>query len=297
MKTEKNIFVAFILNLFFAICEFAGGILTGSVAITSDALHDFGDAVSIGFAWVLERKSKRQADNVFTFGYQRYSVVASLLTTAILLVGSVLVVVNAVEKIANPTPVDYDGMIIFAICGVVVNGIAAFFTHKGNSLNQKSVNLHMIEDVLGWIVVLVGAIVMRFTNLWIIDPLMSIGVAVFILVNAIKCIVRAIDVILEKAPKSLNVQQVIQVACTVQGVVDAHHVHVWTLDGQNHCVTMHVVVDGTNAHAKSQILHKLEHCGVVHASIEVEHLGEPCNYQQCRQTTTCGCGHHHGHHH
>ena len=297
MKTEKNIFVAFILNLVFSICEFVGGILTGSVAILSDALHDLGDATSIGVAVLLEKRSKKQADQVFTFGYARYSVVASLLTTVILIVGAVVVVVNATQKIVNPTPVNHDGMILFALFGVVVNIVATIFTSHGHSLNQKAVNLHMLEDVLGWVVVLVGAVVIKITNFWLIDPIMSLGVALFIFVGAVKNLIQVLNVFLEKAPASLSVQQVQTVAKQVVGVVDVHHVHAWTLDGQNHCVTMHVVVEGNSTQVKGQIRHKLEHLGVVHASIEVEPVGEPCNYQQCSSAKTSCCGHHHGHHH
>ena len=192
MKTEKNILIAFILNLAFSIFEFVGGTLTGSVAIMSDAVHDIGDAVSIGASYFLERKSKKQPDEIYTYGYKRFSVMGSLITTVILLVGSAVVVYNAVLRIINPIEIDYRGMILFAVIGVAVNLVATFFTKDGHSLNQKAVNLHMLEDVLGWIVVLIGAIVMRFTDFAIIDPLMSIGVSVFIFVNAIKNLKRII---------------------------------------------------------------------------------------------------------
>ena len=183
MKTQKNILAAFVLNLAFAVFEFVGGALTGSVAVLSDALHDLGDAASIGVSYVLERKSMRRPDERYTYGYLRYSVLGSVVTTVVLLVGSLLVVYHAVRRIIDPVPIHYDGMILMAVLGVCVNAAAAWFTREGDSLNQKAVNLHMLEDVLGWAVVLVGAVVMRFTDLTVIDPLMSIGVAVFILLQ------------------------------------------------------------------------------------------------------------------
>ena len=201
MKTERNILIAFILNLAFSIFEFVGGFFTGSVAIVSDAVHDIGDAASIGVSYFLEKKSKQKPDEHYTYGYTRYSVIGSVITTLILLVGSVLVVYNAVVRIFNPTPINYDGMIVFAIIGAAVNILAAFVTREGDSLNQKAVNLHMLEDVLGWIVVLVGAVIMRFTDISIIDPLMSIGVAVFIFINAIRNLKEAVDLFLEKTPR------------------------------------------------------------------------------------------------
>ena len=164
MKTERNIFIAFLLNLSFSVFEFIGGIITGSVAIMSDAVHDIGDAASIGISFFLEKKSKGKPDEKYTYGYARYSVVGGLITTLILLLGSVMVIYNAVNRIIEPTEIDYTGMIIFAVVGVCVNFCAAIFTREGGSLNQKAVNLHMLEDVLGWLVVLMGAIVMKFTD-------------------------------------------------------------------------------------------------------------------------------------
>ena len=180
MKTEKRILTAFILNLLFSIFEFFGGAFTGSVAIVSDAVHDLGDAVSIGISYFLERKSKKQPDEVYTYGYARFSVIGSLITTVILLFGSVAVVYNAVVRIFHPVAIDYSGMVIFAVIGTVVNFVAAFLTKDGDSLNQKAVNLHMLEDVLGWIAVLVGSIVIKFTGLTIIDPILSIIIAIYI---------------------------------------------------------------------------------------------------------------------
>ncbi len=147
-KTDKNILIAFILNLTFSIFEFVGGTLTGSVAIISDSIHDLGDALSIGISYFLERKSKKKPDKKHTYGYIRYSVLGSTITTVILLTGSILVIYNAILRIINPVEINYNGMIIFAVFGVVINFIAAYFTKEGDSLNQKSVNLHMLEDVL-----------------------------------------------------------------------------------------------------------------------------------------------------
>ena len=178
MKTENRILIAFLLNLGFSIFECIGGILTGSVAILSDSLHDLGDAAAIGIAFVLEGKSKH--DN------GRSSLISSVLLSSILLMSSLLVIANAVRRIYHPVEIHYDGMIVFAVVGVCVNFCAAYFTHGGDSLNQKAVSLHMLEDVLGWAVVLVGAIVMRFTDFILIDPILSIGVALFIFIHALQ---------------------------------------------------------------------------------------------------------------
>ena len=174
MKTERNILIAFILNLAFSIFEFVGGIISGSVAIMSDAVHDIGDAASIGVSYFLEKKG------------EKYSIIGAFITTFTLLIGSIVTICNAIGRLMEPAKINYDGMIVFAIVGVCVNLCAAFVTREGDSLNQKAVNLHMLEDVLGWIVVLVGAVVMRFTDFILLDPIMSIGVSAFILINAIR---------------------------------------------------------------------------------------------------------------
>ena len=130
MKTEKNILVAFLLNLAFSIVELIGGIFTNSVAIISDALHDFGDSISIGVSYFLEKKSKKRPDSSYTYGYARYSTLGAVITNTILIIGSILVIINAVGRIINPVPINYNGMIIFAIFGVIVNGLAAYFTKE-----------------------------------------------------------------------------------------------------------------------------------------------------------------------
>ena len=298
MKTERNILIAFILNFAFSIFEFVGGFFTGSVAIVSDAVHDIGDAASIGISYFLEKKSKKKPDEHYTYGYVRYSVIGSVITTLILLVGSALVIYNAILRIINPTPINYDGMIIFAIIGAAVNILAAFFTREGDSLNQKAVNLHMLEDVLGWIVVLVGAVIMRFTDISIIDPLMSIGVAVFIFVNAVKNLKEVIDLFLEKTPHGIEIDEICEHLIHIEGVQDVHHVHVWSMDGYNNYATLHVVADGDAHEIKEAIREELAEHGIAHATLELESPNEHCHELTCNPTThEGGHGHHHHHHH
>ena len=293
MKTEKNILLAFILNLAFSIFEFVGGIFTGSVAIVSDAVHDLGDAFSIGAAFVLERKAKKQPDSTYTYGYARYSVLGSAITTLILLVGSLAVIYNAAQKLITPTDIHYDGMILFAIIGVLVNLGAALLTREGDSLNQKAVNLHMLEDVLGWVVVLLGAIVMRFTDFRIIDPIMSIGVALFILVAAIKNLKTAIDIFLEKIPHGISTEELKAHLHKIDGVLDVHHIHVWTMDGQNHYATLHVVTHGNPHEIKRHVRDELEEQGITHATIELETENEHCHARECNVTLSPHTHHHH----
>ena len=297
MKSEKNILLAFILNLAFSVFEFVGGIFTGSVAIVSDAIHDIGDAAGIGIAYFLERKSKKKPDCEHTYGYARYSVIGSVIITLILLIGSIFVVYNAVLRIINPTEINYNGMIVFAVVGVLVNSVAALATSHGNSLNQRAVSLHMLEDVLGWIVVLVGAVVMRFTDLSIIDPLMSIAVAVFIFINAFSGLREALSIFLEKTPHGIDPHEIEEHLSEIDGIIGVHHIHIWSLDGQSNFATMHVVTNGDPHEIKEAVRRELSEHGIEHVTLELEREGEHCHEPHCSVGTSEASGHHHHHHH
>lgn len=297
MKTERNILIAFILNMSFAVFEFIGGVFTGSVAIISDAVHDVGDAISIGISYFLERKSKKQPDEKYTYGYARYSVIGGFITTLILLTGSALMIYNAVSRIITPTDINYSGMIVFAVVGVCVNFCAAVFTREGGSINQKAVNLHMLEDVLGWLVVLVGAVVMRFTDFALIDPIMSIAISVFILINAVKNLKEVANVVLEKTPTNLDANEIKEHIEEINGVVDVHHIHLWSMDGQNNFATMHVVTDGEPQKIKALIREELAEHGIGHVTIEIETTEENCNEKDCHMEVKPHSAHRHHHHH
>ncbi len=297
MKTEKNILFAFVLNFAFSIFEFIGGIFTGSVAIISDAIHDFGDAAGIGISYFLEKKSKKQPDDKYTYGYARYSVVGSVITTFILLFGSVTVIYNAVNRIINPAEINYNGMIIFAVVGVCINFCAAYFTRDGESLNQKAVNLHMLEDVLGWAVVLVGAIVMRITDWVFIDPIMSVGVSIFIFINAVRNLKEAVDLFLEKTPRGIDVKEIAEHVSEIDGVLGVHHIHIWSMDGQSNYATMHIVTNSDSPKIKETIREELSEHGINHATLELENEDEHCHEENCSVEYNISSGHHHHHHH
>ena len=295
MKTEKNILIAFTLNLLFSVFELIGGIFTGSVAILSDALHDLGDASSIGISFFLERKSKKTPDEKYTYGYTGYSVIGGAITTLILLLGSIIVISSSARRLFFPVDINYNGMIIFAVVGFAVNIAAAFFTRGEESINQKAVNLHMLEDSLGWLAVLVGAIVMRFTDMAIIDPIISICLAIFILISAIKNLRSIINILLFKVPKNISVDEIKQHICEFEGVTDVHHIHIWSIDSINNYATMHVVASGDLQSLKVHIREELKEHGISHATLEFEAPDEPCSEKACR-TEHLAAHHHHEHH-
>lgn len=290
MKSEKRIFTAFILNLLFSVFELVGGIFTGSVAIMSDSLHDLGDALSIGISYLLEKKSKKEADRCYTFGYARYSVLGGLITAFILFIGSCAVIYNAIRRMLNPVDINYNGMLLLAIIGVTVNLAAAYFTHGGHSVNQRAVNLHMLEDVLGWVVVLIGAIIMRFTDIAIIDPLMSVAVAIFILINCVKTLKEIFDIFLEKAPNGYNTEEIKSHIMTVADIDSIPIMHLWTLDGVNHYAVMHIVTK-QNYSIKEKIRAELAEHGIFNSFIELHVSLDSCPTEAYTQKDK------HTHHH
>ena len=290
--TEKNILLAFILNISFSILELLGGVFTNSVAILSDSLHDLGDALSIGISYFLEKKSKKKADDRYTYGYIRYSVLGGVITTSILLIGSILVIIGAIKRLFYPVDINYNGMIIFAIFGVILNSLAAYVTKEGDSINQKSVNLHMLEDVLGWFIVLIGSIIMNFTNIMVLDSIMSIVVSLFILINAINNLKEVLDIFLEKTPKNIDLVKLKKHLLEIKGIDDIHHIHIWSIDGYHNYATMHIVTKAKNiSNIKNKIRENLEEYNICHAILETEE--DICNDIECHVKLNNSYNHHH----
>ncbi len=295
MNSEGKILIALLLNLAFSAFEFLGGLFTGSVAILSDALHDLGDAAGIALSYAFEKKSKKGADAAYTYGYGRYSVMGSVITTVILLVGSLVVFYNAIGRIITPMPIHYNGMILFALVGVVVNGAAVFFTHEGASLNQRAVSLHLLEDVLGWVAVLLGALIMKWTDFVLIDPILSILVAGFIFVHGAKNLKASLTLFLEKTPGGIDVDALKASLLALEGVEDVHHIHIWSVDGQSHCATMHIVISGDAHEIKHYVRDELKGHGVEHCTLELETMGEHCHEDACHLGEKAPVNHHHHH--
>lgn len=275
LKSKGNIFIAFVLNLIFAVIELFGGLLTGSITILSDAMHDLGDAVSLAVCSALEKKSKKMPDESFTYGYLRYSVLGAVITNTILIIGSVAIVYSAVCRLFTPTQVDASGMVVFAVLGVLANSVAVIFTGGGSSLNQKAVSLHLAEDVLGWAAILLGSILIKYTGITVIDSVMSFAVAAFVLFNAARSFKRILDIFLEKVPDDISVSAIKETALSDAEVIDVHHIHLRSLDGVSHSATMHVVTETGDPRAlKCRLKLAFMRIGIAHTTLEFESYEE-----------------------
>ncbi len=276
-QTQNNIAIAFYLNLSFTLIEIVGGIFTNSIAIQSDALHDIGDSVSLGLAWYFQKLSSKSENNLFTYGYKRFNTLGAVITGVILAAGSVYILMESIPRFFKPESVQSEGMIGLAILGVIVNSAAVWRLKKGgNSLNEKMLFWHLMEDVLGWIAVLVGSIIMYLYQIYWIDPLLSVLITVYILYNVVKNLKKAILIMLEATPDNVRVHNVTELIETFEDVKKAYHIHVWTLDGENHLLTAHIVV---NKHKtmedikplRQNITNQLEEkLGLGHVTLEFE---------------------------
>ena len=277
----SRIGVAFWLNLGFAILEVAGGLWTNSVAVLSDALHDFGDSIALGLTWHFARVSERKGDETFTFGYRRFSLLGALMMSFVLFAGGFVVLFEAIPRLLSPEPSNARGMIYLAIAGIAVNAIAALRTRRGHSLSERVVTWHFVEDTLGWSAVLVAGIVMARTGVVILDPILSIAITLYVLWNVGRRLKDTLIILLQGAPEGASVTQVEEVVRGTEGVCDVHHTHIWTQDGERHVLTTHVVSDETmtleeTGALRRRVRERLAPLGIVHATIEVEHPADGC---------------------
>lgn len=285
MEEQENIKLAFFLNLGFSIFEFIGGLLTNSVAIFSDAIHDFGDSLAIGLSYILESVSNKDRDEHYSYGYKRFSVFGGFFTSAILIISSVLVLFNAVLRLFNPVEVKFWGMFLFSIFGIAINGYATIKTSRSVNLNEKSVNLHMLEDVLGWIAVLIGSLLIKVTGWSVIDPLLSIFISLFIGYKSIKNILESINVFLEKVPENIDLEDIKNAILKCDKVLDVHHIHAWSIDGEENLLTMHVVIDKSVTKKNYELIKEnlkkaLEEKNIFHSTIEMEYVN--CDNLNCK---------------
>lgn len=243
-KKSKNIRLAFILNLLFSISEFIGGFLINSVAIMSDAIHDLGDSISLGLSWFLEKFSAKEKNERFSFGYKRFSLLGALINAIFLIGGSVYIFFQAIPLLINPEHSNAGGMIGFAIVGVLVNGFAAYRLHKGTSMNEGVLSWHLLEDVLGWVAVLIVGIVLLFKDIHILDPILSLAIAVFILVNVVRNLVKTMKIFLEGVPENIDLKSIQLQLEKIPGVESVQQLRIWSIDGEENAMNVHLSAKG-----------------------------------------------------
>lgn len=275
MRSDKNILYALALNSAFCASEFVVGAWTQSVAILSDAVHDLGDSFALALAWYLQRLSLKNRDSKYSYGYRRFSILGAVGNSAILLVGAGIMMREALFRIGTDAIPHADGMALFALVGVAVNAYAALRLRSGKSLNERTLSLHLFEDVLGWVAVLAVGVTLKFAPITWLDPLLSLVFSAFIVRNAIKNFGEGISIFLQSTPKNISEAEIRAKVLSVEGVKNVHDLHVWTLDGEYHVASVHVEIETPpDFHYTRVLTHNvhsaLKGMGLQHVTVELE---------------------------
>ena len=296
MKTKYAVWVAFFLNLTYAIVEFIAGGIFGSSAVLADSVHDLGDAIAIGISAFLETISNREEDNQYTLGYKRFSLLGALVTAIILMTGSVLVILENVTKILNPQPVNDEGILWLGIIAITINVLASLVVGKGKTKNESILSLHFLEDTLGWLAVILMAIVLRFTNWYILDPLLSLVISFFILSKALPRFWSTVKIFLDAVPEGIDIKQVKSGLERLDNVASLNQLNLWTMDGLEKNAIVHLCLEDWEqmTETKNQVRQLLEERGVQNITIEVD--TSQSNHAQHKRKVTA-LEQHHGHQH
>lgn len=272
---EKNILGVFFLNLIFSVIEFAAGLILNSTSIFSDAIHDFGDALSVGLAWIFEKVSMRHKNQEFTFGHRRFSLLGALITGTVLSVGSVVALARAVPRLIDPQPVDYSGMLWLSIAAILANGIAAYLLHGRTSKNESILNVHMMEDMLGWIGILLISVILHFRPWYILDPIASVAISLYILTEAVEHTVKTLRILLESVPEGIKISELEQGILAIEGVHGFSHLHVWSMDGEENNFAVTLFTDTAEVAEHSRIRRQVQTLvapqGVQCSTVEIDY--------------------------
>ena len=272
MKAKYTVWLSFFLNLSYAIVEFIAGGIFGSSAVLADSVHDLGDAIAIGVSAFLETISNREEDSHYTLGYKRFSLLGALVTAVILMTGSVLVILENITKLFHPQAVNDEGILWLGIIAVSINVLASLVVRKGKTKNESILSLHFLEDTLGWVAVILMAIVLRFTDWYILDPLLSLVISIFILSKAIPRFWSTLKIFLDAVPEGVDIQRVKSDLEQLDHVASINQLNLWTMDGLEKNAIVHVCLKEIEQMevCKESIRDLLKDCGFQNVTIEVD---------------------------
>lgn len=300
MKTKHAVWLAFFLNLSYAIVEFIAGGIFGSSAVLADSVHDLGDAIAIGVSAFLETISNREEDSHYTLGYKRFSLLGALVTAVILMTGSVLVILENITKLFHPQPVNDEGILWLGIIAVSINVLASLVVRKGKTKNESILSLHFLEDTLGWVAVILMAIVLRFTDWYILDPLLSLVISFFILSKAIPRFWSTLKIFLDAVPEGVDIQQVKSDLEQLDHVASINQLNLWTMDGLEKNAIVHVCLKKVEHMevCKEAIRAMLKDYGFQNITIEVDadlvtHQAHKRNMEEIEAVQNHGHEHYH----
>lgn len=303
MNSKKNILIAFLLNFVFAIIEFIFGVIFNSSAVLADAVHDTGDAAAIGISAFLEHFSNRKEDTQYSLGYKRFSLLGAMITATILILGSFFVLLENIPKLLNPEPVNHEGMLVLGIIAIIINFIASVVVRQGQTKNEAILSLHFLEDILGWLAVIVVAIILRFTDWYILDPLLSLLISLFILTKAIPRFISNLKIFLDAVPDNICLKELENELLLIDNITDINQLNVWSMDGIENNAILHICIKEPSLYeqTKDEIRHLFSHKNILNVTIE---LDSSCDaHEQHKRdlnkilAQSEASDHHHHHHH
>jgi len=272
--------LAFFLTLIILVVELIGGIISQSLALLSDAGHVLTDIAAIGLSWYAMHQSQKPASEKFTFGYHRSGILAAFINAMTLIVIAVVILYEAIERFKNPQPVESTWMFISASVGLVMNLYLGLGLRKEDNINVKSAVLHMIGDAMASAGVIIGGFVILFTGWDIVDPVLSVLIALLIAAGAWKIVKQTIGILMEGTPKGISLKEITDKLQSVDGVVNVHDLHVWSITSGKNALSCHVVLNNQVSFQESQVIlrkieHEMVHQGIGHVTIQLENEEHP----------------------
>ena len=231
---SKNLVYSILLNLLITIAQIIGGIISGSLALISDALHNFSDVLSLVFSLVANKLSRRKASIDQTFGYKRAELIAAFVNATTLVIVALILVYGAINRFFNPHPIQSGLVIWLALLGILVNGFSVLLLQKdaGHNLNMKSAYLHLLTDMMASVAVLVGGLLMKFYGWFWVDSIMTIAIAIYLIVVGVKLLITSTKMLMLFTPDYIDIKEIVREVHKIPGVNKLHHIHVWHLNDE-----------------------------------------------------------------
>ncbi len=274
---QKNLVISIILNALIVIGELFGGIISNSLALISDALHNFGDLISLILSLAAVRMSNWKATPDKSFGYLRAEIIVAFINSSALVLIGVYIIYEAIGRLITPEPVKALWVIIVAALGLVANSVSTYLLHKNSheDLNSKTAYLHLLFDAINSLLVVVAGILIYFFNWIILDPIFSIIIGLFIIKSGWDVVTETINILSEGTPKHIDLTEVQNFISSFPEVKDAHHLHIWTISSKMKALSVHVVVEDQPVSEGFLIIKKLEKAlnekfGIDHPTIQLE---------------------------
>jgi cobalt-zinc-cadmium efflux system protein len=303
-KGDFRLLMTIFLNLLITVAEVVGGVLSGSLALLSDALHNFSDTASLGISYAARRISRQDANKRKTFGYRRAEIIGAFFNLVTLVLVAFYLIKEGAERLLSPVPIDGAVMLWVAVVGLAANLLTALLLWRdaAGSLNIRSAFLHIVTDAVSSVGVVLGGVLVLLYDFYLIDPILTIGLSLYILYHSYKMLRETVDILMESAPSHLDLNRITRDIQRIDRVRNMHHLHVWQLDESNTALEAHIVIDKDDLERMEAIKHTIKaelahHFGITHTTLEFEFIpcdppAEPHCYEQAPEAAPIlGAGH------